>query len=203
MVFLAALVVAGLIIALWGFYSDYEKSHAIKQQNKENLENATRNWEMRVEELGIDTNTPVIWKPFDNAPEYKYAFHVWKDDSGKLCVFYAKPVPEICGFDDFQYPEQLRIMRWNPVRCYRTGTKGIRYETDYSEAKAKLELSKYQSGLAGLQTALDAKRAAQFAPTNRIEYDDRRTIIEFAEGDKMAFDINAYHTIKQLFPDIC
>ena len=200
---LTGLFFLGFIIWFIVSFTSYNK----KLKENENMKNAQLTerqnmWEQKVKQLGVDTNTPIINKHFKDSTD-SYGFHVWAED-GRLCWFYAKPTLQTMHFECYLYPEQLYVYWGYPQRCYRTGSEGVRYEKDYSVYNAKKNLSDYHSGsLLGVMYAKDARDAAKNAPTREIQYDTRKTIVEFTDGNSWDFTIDSFEILQKLIPDKC
>ena len=192
--FIGGLIASGIIIAI-------QKSED-KQQNKVDsyVDSLVDIWKKRAQQLNVDTSSPIIWQASANGANLFYAVHIWREGD-YLCRFLGKPTQQTMKYDGYRYPERLTVDKDRISRFYRSGSQGVRYERDFSEADAKLQLSKYQSGLQSVATSLSALQAAQLAPTKKIEYDTRRTIIEYKDGSVEYYRIDAFDTLLRLFPN--
>lgn len=196
---LLTIVIIAFIIG--GIYIAYVLWQAKNETAEEEARFAkmVRNWEQRAKELNIDVTKPLIYRKFEDSDDF-YPMHFWREGSF-LVIFEAKPGTSSHWTTYSEYPENIRIERCIPLRCYRTGEQGTRREYDYTAAMYKQHQADKASGFKKLVLTKEANDAAWAATSHTVKYDTRRTIVESSVGDAI-FRIDAYEKIIALFPEL-
>lgn len=160
---------------------------------------AVSNWRTRAQLLNANLSAPIVYMQYANANEF-FPVHVWRDGDF-LRIFHAKPTQRMCELrtDIYMYPENLNIDSLKYISCYRQGTQGSYYEQDTTRAAIKAMKAQSTDGLTSLRYSMQAQSELMHAPSRKIEYDDRRTIV-VGENRTLVFRIDAFDTIIELFP---
>lgn len=182
-------------------HKEYKKAEAMRN---EKLETAKANWKQSINKLNIPTNSNIVWRCFQNSDDC-YSMYMWREKDN-VFWFNTEPTNSTAHFEEFQYPENAKKL-YAPLSeikyYYRTGTQGSYAVTDYSEANALKKMSQQTTGLTSLHYANKSLEATMNASTQYVKYDKRRTILEYTNGKKVEFHIDAFYVFQKLMPEKC